>query len=121
MKHLLIYIISGLFIVVSIVVMTSGQWVKDSYSKNDQVLEAVQAIEAEAKQKNWERAEEKAEYLTKAWEKVVNRIQYSVERESINDVTASIYQMKGAIEAKDASAVQQNTAYFYKLWKELGR
>ncbi|OEH94027.1 hypothetical protein [Bacillus solimangrovi] len=121
MKRMITIGITIVFLVVSISIMISGQWLKNSFHENDQLFETVQSIESDIKKENWVQAENDIDYVTTAWRLVVNRIQFSVERELINEITTTIYYMKGGIQARDRSVVQQNIAYFYILWEGVGK
>lgn len=117
----LIYLMPILIIAISIFIMTSGNWIKHSFGEGDKVYETVQSIEKKVKAGQWEGAASDMEYLQKAWHRVVNRIQFSVEREMINQMTEVLYSLKGSIEAEDYPSTQQHISYFEVLWDEMGR
>ncbi|MNC82891.1 hypothetical protein D3C75_1366010 [compost metagenome] len=54
------------------------------------------------------------------WHRIVNRIQFSVERESIYDILGALARIQGGIAAQDDQAIMEEIYYFYALWDNLG-
>ncbi|GAC41823.1 DUF4363 family protein [Paenibacillus popilliae] len=102
-------------------VLGSGNFLKQPLGKEDRLLEAVQSIEQHVEKKNWELAKDKVEYASNAWRQIVNRIQYSVEREYMYDISGILSRIRGGIVAKDDAAVMEEVYFFYELWENLGR
>jgi len=50
---------------------------------------------------------------------VVNRIQFSVEREMMMEISGTLAKIQGAVRAEDTAAVLQEIHYFYELWSNL--
>lgn len=100
--------------------MISGQWLKQPWGKDDQVIESLHQLEVQVKNKNWAKAEEQHQLTQKYWKKVANRIQFSVERESMFEINSSISKIRGAIEAKDEATVLTEIYHLYNLWDNLG-
>ena len=106
-------------IMACVLVMVSGVWLKRPLSGEDDVLGLVQELEQLAIEKDWEKALGKAAAAQEAWQRVVNRVQFSVEREMIYEISGSLAKMQGAARAEDASAMLQEVYYFYDLWSHL--
>ncbi len=104
-----------------VLVMASGAWLKEPFSADDDVLGLVQELEQLTKKEDWESAWMTAQAAHDAWQRVVNRIQFSVEREIIFQISGSLAKMQGAVQAEDASAILQEIYYFYDLWSNLAR
>lgn len=116
------WIVFGVPVVIlaaSVLVMTSGGWLKQPLRGDDDVLGLVREMEQLAKGENWEGAWAKSVAANEAWHHVVNRIQFSVEREMILEISGSLAKMQGAVQAEDASAMLQEVYYFYDLWSNL--
>lgn len=87
------------------------QFLKQPLGKEDRLLEAVQSIEQHVEKKNWKQAKDKVEYASNAWRRIVNRIQYSVEREYMYDISGILSRIRGGIVAKDDASVMEEV-YF---------
>jgi hypothetical protein len=116
----LIIVFPVLFLLVSVGIMAGGSFLKQPMGKDDRVLEAVQQLEKNVKGKDWEQAKERSKYAMKAWKKVVNRIQFSAEREYMFEISGTLSRIHGGIEAEDDKAILEEIYYFYDLWDNLG-
>ena len=109
-KKWLLYAIPILMLLLFISIMVSGPMLKNPLGKHDRLLESEQ----------WTQAKVQVDYAMHTWDRIVNRIQFSVERESIYDILGALARMKGGIAAKDDQAILEETYYFYALWDNLG-
>jgi hypothetical protein len=116
----LIYLIPTIFLLFSIVLMAGGSLLKEPFGEDDRLKESIQKIEADVKKKQWKQAGDHAEYALKAWHRVVNRIQFSVERDYMLEISGALSRIKGGIEAEDDKAILEEIYYFYDLWEYLG-
>jgi hypothetical protein len=117
----LLRLIPVLFIIISIAIMTTGNILKQPIGKDDQLVAAIKKLEANIEDKNWEGANENIDYAKKAWHKIANRIQLSVEREYVIEINGILDRIKGGVKAKDDQAITEEIYYFYGLWKYLGK
>jgi hypothetical protein len=117
----LIYLIPTVFLLFSIALMTGGSLLKEPFGEDDRLNEAIQNLEADVKNKQWKQARDHAQYALIAWNKVVNRIQFSVEREYMLEISGSLARIKGGIEAEDDKAIMEEIYFFYDLWENLGK
>lgn len=108
------------FLGASIGLMAGGSFLKQPLGEDDRLLESVQDIEKLVKNKDWEQARKKADYSLNAWHKVVNRIQFSAERDYMMEISGTLARIKGGIEAKDDKAIMEEIYLFYELWDSLG-
>lgn len=121
MRKWLMLALAALLLVFFGAVLGSGNFLKQPLGKEDRLLEAVQSIEQHIEKKNWKQAKDKVEYASNAWRRIVNRIQYSVEREYMYDISGILSRIRGGIVAKDDAAVMEEVYFFYELWENLGR
>ncbi|MFZ3591640.1 DUF4363 family protein [Bacillus sp. DJP31] len=121
MKKFLLYFIPIFTITSFIFILNSGFWLKKPFGNDDQLYEAVHKIEVAVKEKQWDTAKENIEYAETAWRKIVRRIQFSVEKEYIIDISGTLSRIKGVIEGKDEKAIMEETYYFYELWDNLAK
>lgn len=121
LRKWLIYIIPIIFILLSIGLMAGGSLFKHPMGEDDRLLEAVKNLEDNVKKKEWKQSSNDINYALKAWSKVVNRIQFSVEREYMFQISGTLARIKGGIEAEDDKAIMEEIYFFYDLWENLGK
>lgn len=101
--------------------MAGGSLFKHPMGEDDRLLEAVKNLEDNVKKKEWKQSSNDINYALKAWSKVVNRIQFSVEREYMFQISGTLARIKGGIEAEDDKAIMEEIYFFYDLWDNLGK
>jgi hypothetical protein len=121
MKKWLIRLIPIAFILISIVIMTTGSLLKQPLGKEDRLVESIKELEANIEDKNWIEANANIIYAKNAWNKIVNRIQLSVEREYMIEINGILDRISGGIKARDDQAILEEIYYFYGLWEYLGK
>lgn len=121
LKKIVLFLIPLLTLVLFIFIMNSGSLLKKPLGKDDRLYETVHQIEADVKEKNWDKASNNINYAETAWEKIVRRIQFSVEKEYIFQINETLARIKGGIEVKDDKAIMEEIYYFYELWDKLAK
>ncbi|MBY0204994.1 hypothetical protein J2T16_000433 [Paenibacillus intestini] len=116
----LLYTIPIIMLLLFIAIMISGPWLKKPFGTQDRLLESIQKLEKQVLDKQWTQAKDQIEYSLQAWHRIVNRIQFSVERESIYDILGALARIQGGIAAQDDQAIMEEIYYFYALWDNLG-
>lgn len=116
----MLIIIPIVIILLFTAVLGGGSFLKKPFGKEDHLLKSMHDLEELVKKKEWKQAKTKSKYALKAWDQVSNRIQYSVEREYLNDISGIFARIKGGIEAKDDKALLVEIYYFYEVWDNLG-
>ncbi|RXT03728.1 DUF4363 family protein [Ammoniphilus sp. CFH 90114] len=119
-RKIMVFAVPILILTVSIAVMAGGSILKKPWGKDDRVLDAVQQIEKNVRAKQWKEAKDNADSATEAWKKIVNRIQFSVERDYMFEINGALARIKGGIEAKDDKAIMEEIYFFYDLFDGLG-
>lgn len=116
------WVFSGIviFFILSIGVMASGNILKKPMGEDDRLLQSVKQLEQYVEDKQWDQANERSEYAMRAWYKIVSRIQYSVEREYMFEISGVLSRIKGAVKVEDDKATMEEIYYFYHLWENLG-
>jgi len=120
MKRLIIFVIPTFILLLSIAIMAGGSVLKHPLGQDDRLLEAVQNLEKDVKNKEWDQAEKQIDQAITAWKKIVNRIQFSVEREYMFEINGTLARIKGGVEAKDDQAILEEIYFFYDLFDGLG-
>lgn len=116
----LLYTIPILMLLLFGAIFNGGDFLKKPFGSDDRLLHSIQQLEKETKEKNWIEAKKRSTYATKAWNKISNRVQYSVERDYMYDISGTLARIKGGIEAEDDKAIIEEIYYFYDLWDNLG-
>jgi hypothetical protein len=121
MRKFLVISIPIAALVSFVLIMLSGNVLKNSFGKNDNIPESIQLITQDIQSENWDSANEKVENLSTAWKGIVKRIQFSSERDEINSFDASVARLRGAIMAQDKSASFMELNEAYEHWEGLGK
>ncbi|WP_217585805.1 DUF4363 family protein [Lentibacillus saliphilus] len=121
MKKFMLYVVPSAMLFLFVVVMNSGSMLKKPYGQDDRVYEAVKQLETHVKEERWEHAEKDIQYIERAWKKVVNRIQFSVEKDNMEEISQTISHMKGQVYIRDDQAIFEHIYYYYDLWDRLAK
>lgn len=121
MRKFLVITIPIMTLVIFILIMLSGGILKKPLSENDDIPKSIQFIINDIESDNWKAAEVKAEELSDLWKQIVNRVQFSSERDEINAFSSSIARLRGAITAKDKSSSFIELYEAYEHWDQLGK
>ncbi|SDJ85373.1 DUF4363 family protein [Sediminibacillus albus] len=119
MKKFSLHAIPLLTLVFFIAIMHSGIVLKNPMGTEDRLYQSVNKLEENVKDKDWSSAKKEVRYIENAWKKVVRRIQFSVEREYLLEISGTISRIKGGIEAQDDQAVLEEIYYYYGQWHSL--
>lgn len=110
-----------LMIAIFILIMVSDNFLKKPMGDDDDVPAYIQSIIQDIISDKWDSAEDKTEQLSKAWRKVVNRIQFSAEKDEINEFDMNLARLRGAIIAKDKSNAIMELTEAKEHWDNVGR
>lgn len=104
-----------------ILIMLSGNFLKKPLGKDDNIPEAIQIVMNNVNEERWEEAANNTDRLSRVWKKIVNRVQFSSERDEINSLTMNIARLRGAIMAKDKAGSFSELEEAREHWRELGK
>jgi len=121
MRKLMIIVLPVIALVLFVMVMLSGDFLKQSLGNDDNLPQSLETVMQDVNQGNWEAAKQNTENLNSVWDKLVTRVQYSSERDEINDLSINIARLKGAIQAQDKSIALTELSEAYEHWKGLGK
>lgn len=114
-------IISLLALIIFIIIMTTGSILKHSFHEKDRVMYHVEQLYSDILNKKWTEAYHRLDDVQEAWKHVVRRIQFSAERNEINDFKINLERVRGFIVAKDQGGALADLAEIVFIWQELGR
>lgn len=121
MRRFLVIAIPIVTLVFFVMVMLSGDILKQSLVGDDNIPQSLETIKQAVDHENWEAANQNTDNLNRVWDKIVNRVQYSSERDEINAFSMNIARVRGGIQAKNKSIVLTELSEAYEHWKELGK
>ncbi|NYB74743.1 DUF4363 family protein [Sedimentibacter hydroxybenzoicus DSM 7310] len=121
MRKFLVRAIPVASIILFILIMVSDNYLKHSYSENDNVVKSIELIMNDVNMENWDEANNKIADLNNAWMKIVKRVQFSAERNEINDFDKSVARLRGAILARDKAGAMMELSEAYEHWENLGK
>ncbi len=96
--------------------MISGSWLKEPMREDDQLEKFIQNIESHVENNHWHEAKREHANAKTAWNIVSKRIQYSVERETMYEISGLLSRIEGSIEGQDKNSALVEIYYFYELW-----
>ncbi|GBF12363.1 DUF4363 family protein [Tepidibacillus infernus] len=121
MKKWVIFVVVSLILLIFVAMMGSGVFLKKSLTKQDDVIGQINKVEKLVDEGKWKEADQELKQGFKAWEKVKNRIQFSVERDFLEEVENEMATMKGAIKAKDQKTLITTIERLKIIWDDLGK
>ncbi|NLX63365.1 MAG: DUF4363 family protein [Clostridiaceae bacterium] len=119
MRRLLVIAIPLVTIILFLAVMLSGNFLKQPLGKDDDIPGLIETLIKDIQDEQWDKVNQKAEELNNAWGKVVNRIQFSAERNEINNLSVALARFKGAILEKDRTSAIMELKEAYEHWNQL--
>lgn len=115
-------IISSIFMMtIFIAIMGSGFILKNSFTSDDDLINQIDLVQKAVMEDDWESASVELASGFKAWEKIKNRIQFSVERTFIEDIDIELASLAGAIKAENKDISIITTEKIRILWNALGK
>lgn len=121
MKKSLSIAIPIFLIAIFVAAMTTGSFLKQPMASDDDVMLSIEKMEDEILNQDWEKASAHLKDAKKAWKKVVVRIQFSAERDEINELHKALERTGGFIQAEDKGGAMAELAEAQNIWKELGK
>ncbi|GAA0178699.1 DUF4363 family protein [Clostridium sediminicola] len=120
MKIIKQFLIPSLILILFVLAMNSGQILKRSFNNKDDVNMALDNIENDLKNEQWQQAQDNLQNLNIAWVKVLKRIQFSVEKDEVDKINVNISRIQGAIIARDKTAAIIELSEMKGHWDNLG-
>lgn len=120
MKKIFSFIVPGSVLILFLLIMNSGDFLKQSFSEKDDVKKYINELENDVTNDNWYDAKEKMDKLDSAWEIVENRIQFSVEKDRLEAFETTIYNLKSRIDIKDKKEALAQLDMAKYMWSRIG-
>lgn len=101
MKKFLGYAIPIIFLAAFVWIMNSGDYFKQPRGSSDDFEHYLQQLYTSTEDAQWEQAEIACKDLSRAWEKIVPRIQFSVEQDELHTINTGLVRLEGYLKASD--------------------
>ena len=121
MRKVILYLIPVVALSFFALIMTGESYFKKPRGYWDNVPRYLSVVENDLTDSRWDDAKADMQNLEGAWNKVVPRIQFSVERDRINGLSKSIARINGAILAKDKSSALIELSEAKEHWNKLNK
>lgn len=121
MRKFFVIFIPIAFLVISVLIMISGQYLKNPRGDWDDVPRHMDIITQAVKSDNWTLAEKNTSELETAWDAIVKRVQFSSERDEINALNVSLARLKSSISSRDKTLSLMELSETRQHWNDLGK
>lgn len=121
MRRFLTISIPIVTILLFIFIMQSVRFLKKPIGKDDDFNQIIIDLREEVDNENWDEVNKGIDDLNMAWMTLVSRIQFSVERDEINNMSNSIARLKGSAKANDKSNSMIELYETYNIWTNLDK
>ena len=113
--------IPAVILLIFVLIMLSGNYLKKTYVKGQNMPGVFEKIVKDISEDNWDEAYRNTEEMHNIWKKIINRVQYSSERDEINALSVNIARLRGAIWSRDKASALIEINEAYNHWLNLGR
>lgn len=103
-----------------IATMLSGNILKRSVVNGNSVPEWIDLIIHDIELEQWDEANKTTGELSNSWDKIVKKVQFSSERDEINNFSVNISRLQGAIRTQNKDDALLELYEAYEHWDELG-
>lgn len=120
MKKFVAFLIPVLLLGIFVLIMNSANFLKHSFANNDDVPAIIKEIKSDVEKGDWESAENGVDQLSKAWDIITKRVQFSAERDEIRLAKVSIARTRGYIESKNKAGSFAELNGVKEHWLDIG-
>lgn len=113
------YLIPVILLCIFALLMLSTDYMKEPKGRDDDVIQKVKDIEIQMARGEWPGCELSYEELIKAWDHVLFRIQFSIDKDVAFALEDQLALLKGAIKAKSSELVTVYCEAIRVVWNSL--
>ncbi|MGS0763998.1 DUF4363 family protein [Syntrophomonas curvata] len=121
MKRKEYYAVIALLFAVFVFIMNGGDLFKKPLGSQDDFALYMDKVRENITTDEWEQAVSNNEKLSRAWKRIVPRIQFSVEKDEINAINVSLARLKGTIANRDPKPSLVELCEIREHWDNLNR
>ncbi|MBU3160578.1 DUF4363 family protein [Clostridium frigoris] len=119
MKKFITYSIPIVTLTIFILIMLGGNYFKKPHNPSEDVISFVNLSIEHAKVENWDKLKQDVANIDFAWKKIIPRIQYSVERDEMYNISLNLASLRGSIASKDKASTLIELNEMVENWDEL--
>ncbi len=120
LKRIFCYGLPIIVIILFICIMLSGSFLKRPFSNRDNFIRHLDALNQSIEHKDWKSAKSNFKKVSRAWKLVALRVQFSEERDQMNEMDINLARIKGAIKVKDKNAAIIEINEAHEHWNDMG-
>lgn len=120
-KFLLYKVIPTAVLLLFILIMNSGDYLKEIIGGGDNVSGYFSVLKRDIDSNQWTKAEADLDRMESTWRRVVKWIQFSEERDQINNFQHTAARLHGYILARDQAGAYAELEELKETWDDLGR
>ena len=121
MKKFISYAIPIVTLVAFVLIMLGGNYFKKPQSPSEDIVAFVELSIKHAKIENWDMLDKDIVNIDTAWKKIMPRIQFSVERDEIYNISLNVARLKGSIASENKTSTLIDLYEIIENWDELSR
>ena len=121
MKKIIAYAIPIVTLTAFILLMLGGAYLKRPLNPSEDVVNFAEISIEHAKGEKWDMLEKDVLNIDFAWKKIIPRIQFSVERDELYNISLNVARLKGSIVSEDKASTLIELNEIIENWDELTR
>lgn len=119
MKKFISYAIPIVTLTIFVLIMLGGNYLKKPRNPSEDVVSFVELSIEHAKSEKWDMLEQDIVSIDTAWKKIIPRIQFSVERDELYNISLNIASLRGSIASEDKASTLIELNQIIENWDEL--
>ena len=121
MKKFISYAIPVVTLLLFALLMLGGNYLKKPLNPSEDVIAFVELSIGHAKAEEWTMLHQDITDIDTAWKKIIPRIQFTVERDEIYNISLNIARLRGSIASEDKPSTLIELNEIIENWDELTR
>ena len=121
MKKFISYAIPIVTLGLFVLLMLGGNYLKKPHNPSEDVVAFVNLSIEHAKAEKWNMLQQDIVSIHTAWDKIIPRIQFSVERDELYNISLNIARLKGSVDSEDKTSTLIELNEIIENWNELTR
>lgn len=119
MQKTIYYLVSIIILGSFVLITNSGDFLRKPTSDNNDVSLHIKNLEKDILDENWDEANDNYNKLKKAWEEVVVKIQFSVEKDEINYINLNLARLEAYLKLEEEDEALAELYEMKEHWNNL--
>lgn len=121
MKKFISYAIPIVTLSIFVLLMLGGNYFKKPHNSSEDVVAFVELSIDHVKAEKWNMLQQDIISIDAAWKKIIPRIQFSVERDEIYNISLNVARLRASIDSEDKTSTLIELHEIIEDWNELTR